>query len=148
MAAPNVIDLTRPLAPAAPGLAPNTCKYCNTTFSNAAGLKKHKLRKYACISYQDVENRITALMNDVNMHMNDAAQIRTRYHEECARTVEMVTNYEDQIYELEVKIRKLESERFIQEELAKPVIVWQSISITAPFLSDNNKKTIKTHWKL
>ena len=37
----------------------------------------------------------------------------------------------------------MESDRQQQEEMAKRPLVWQTMSITAPFLSDKNKKSIK-----
>ena len=75
----NVIDLTH---------VDTTCVYCHTVFANAGALKKHKQRKNACISYQDMDARFTTMMN--------------RYYEECARHQYMAIEYEKKLNDLKV----------------------------------------------
>jgi len=127
-----VIDLTGGDAPR----PAHACHLCNVTFSSSSALKKHTQRKNACISYQEADARITNLTTELS-------DLRAKYYELAQKYTELSILYDKEVAEFKAKLQALQADLFLKEEMAKPAFTWQSISIVAPFLSDNNKKTIK-----
>lgn len=121
-----------------------TCKYCNHTFKNLKAYEKHKNRITACISWEEVDNAYLNYENELKrLKINFDKSITSL--QDMRNTLNLSNNsikdYEKIINEQKTQISDLMAKLLINEDGIE--VKWNNITIIAPFMSTNSKKSIK-----
>lgn len=108
----------------------NTCAHCNVVFSNARAFEKHKKRATGCISWQEMDERFEKLWHQHKEVKEISTNLINHFRERNERL-------ERELAEMKAELANAHAEALMKE------FEWDSVSVSAPFMSTKAKRSLR-----
>lgn len=114
------------------------CRYCKKSFATKVAYDRHRARVTACVSWKEMDDMMADYDDKVAEYEHKLEMLSAQFAKALSTIKEKSAFYEQIIVGQKDKIAELTAKQLVLEE-----VVWEKVTVVAPFMSNNSKKSLK-----